>query len=167
MNKKTSYILRYFLLFIGLFFIVLGVSVSAKAGLGTSPISSVPYTFSKIFPMSLGTFTLFFNILLIALQILILRKQFKLIQLLQLPIIFVFSFFSDFTFNLLSGINPTNYISQWLFCILSFFLVALGVFCEVKADVIMLSGEGLVIAISYVTKKEFGKIKIIVDSSLV
>ena len=82
MNKLK----RYILFLIGLFVNALGVSLVTKASLGTSPISSIPYVLSLNFPFTLGNFTIVFSILLIILQILILRKNFKLENILQIPV---------------------------------------------------------------------------------
>lgn len=71
MNKVK----RYLVFVIGLFINSLGVSLITKASLGTSPISSIPYVLSLKLPMTLGEFTIFFSVLLILLQLLILRKN--------------------------------------------------------------------------------------------
>ena len=73
MNKLK----RYIIFLIGLFINSLGVSLITKANLGTSPISSIPYVLSLNFPLTLGNFTIIFSLLLIFLQLLILRKNFK------------------------------------------------------------------------------------------
>ena len=82
MNKLK----RYFLFLVGLFINSLGVSLVTRASLGTSPISSIPYVLSLNFPFTLGNFTIVFSLLLIALQILILRKNFKIENILQIPV---------------------------------------------------------------------------------
>ena len=46
MTDKTELIKRYIFLLAGLFVNGLGVSFITKAGLGTSPITSIPYTLS-------------------------------------------------------------------------------------------------------------------------
>ena len=74
MNKLK----RYIIFIIGLFINSLGVSLITKASLGTSPISSIPYVLSLNYPLTLGNFTIIFSILLIVLQIIILRKNFKI-----------------------------------------------------------------------------------------
>ena len=45
---------RYIIFLIGLFINSLGVSLITKAALGTSPISSIPYVLSLIFPISVS-----------------------------------------------------------------------------------------------------------------
>lgn len=69
---------RYIIFLIGLFINSLGVSFVTKASLGTSPISSIPYVLSLNFSLSLGQFTIIFSLFLIVLQLVILRKNFKL-----------------------------------------------------------------------------------------
>ena len=93
MNKLK----RYVIFLIGLFVNSLGVSLITKASLGTSPISSIPYVLSLSFPFTLGNFTIFFSIFLILLQLLILRKNFKLEHVLQIPVSIIFGYFIDLT----------------------------------------------------------------------
>ena len=68
---------RYLVFLVGLFVNSLGVSLITRADLGTSPISSIPYVLSLNFSVTLGEFTIAFSLLLIVLQLLILRKNFK------------------------------------------------------------------------------------------
>ena len=87
---------RYLIFLVGLFVNSLGVSLITKANLGTSPISSIPYVLSLNFPFTLGNFTIFFSIFLIVLQLIILRKNFKLEHILQIPVSIIFGYFIDF-----------------------------------------------------------------------
>ena len=107
MNKLK----RYVIFLIGLFVNSLGVSLITKASLGTSPISSIPYVLSLSFPFTLGNFTIFFSVFLILLQLLILRKNFKLEHVLQIPVSIVFGYFIDLTMLLFTWVNPQNYKS--------------------------------------------------------
>lgn len=68
---------RYLIFIIGLFINSTGVCLITKADLGTSPTSAIPYTLSLGFPLSMGTFTIAFNLLLIVLQIILYRKEFE------------------------------------------------------------------------------------------
>ena len=165
--KKENLLKRSIVLVIGLFIMALGVALSVKADLGTSPVSCVPYVLSLGFPITLGVLSIVINVLMILLQIVLLRKDYQLIQLLQFPVAFVFGFFIDFAMFLESGIQPPSYLFQWIFCLLSCVIIAFGVFLEVKANVTYLAGEGLSLAISKAFHKEFGKAKIGVDCTLV
>jgi cytidylate kinase len=68
---------------------------------------------------------------------------------------------------MVSGIEVSNYLSQAGLCLLSCVIIAFGVFLEVKAKVTYLAGEGLALAFAKTFKKDFGKVKVGVDSSLV
>ncbi len=116
----------------------------------------------------MGQITIVFNVLLILLQIILLRKKYKPVQLIQLPVVVIFGFFTDFTLYLVSGLQiPESYPVRLLVCLLSCALLAFGVFLEVKASVTYLAGEGVALALVETFKIEFGKAKIATDSSMV
>jgi len=158
---------RIILMVIGLFIMAFGVALSVKASLGTSPISCIPYVYSLGFPFSIGVASIVMSVILILLQIAVLQKEYQLIQLLQLPVALLFGFFTDLAMFMLSGLHPSNYLTQWFFCLLSCVVLAFGVFLEVKAKVTYLAGEGLALAIAKAFHLEFGKVKVGLDSSLV
>ena len=137
MNKLK----RYLLFLIGLFINALGVSLVTKANLGTSPISSIPYVLSLHFPLTLGNFTIIFSILLIVLQILILRKNFKMENILQIPVSVAFGYFIDLTMYLFFWVNPGNYAMKFVALIVGCTVLGFVVYLEVLADVVMLPGE--------------------------
>lgn len=146
----------------------MGISLMVKAQLGTSPISSMPYVVSlKYTSISLGVFTIIWNMILIVSQILILGKKFQTFQLLQIPLSFIFGSFVDFTRYMLSCISVHSYISCIILLFLGCFVLALGVSFTVLADVIMNSGEAFVQAIAIKTGKDFSSIKVAFDISLV
>ena len=164
MNNITQRILVFVS---GLFIMAFGVALSVKANLGVSPISCIPYIYSLRYPLTMGEITIIFNVFLILLQILLLRRKYRLFQLIQLPVVFVFGFFTDFTLYLVSDLTLSGYGWQGLLCMLSCVVIAFGVFLEVKAGITYLPGEGLAIGIAETWNKEFGKAKIWVDSSMV
>lgn len=145
----------------------LGVAFSIKADLGTSPISSVPYAASLIFPLTVGTATILMHVAFISLQILILRKHYQPMQLLQLPIAFFFGFMTDVALWLLQSVTYSSYTGQWGLCAAGIVLVAIGVTIEVLANAVPLAGEGLVLAICRVLPIKFGSMKVCFDVSLV
>ena len=166
MTDKTELIKRYIFLLAGLFVNGLGVSFITKAGLGTSPITSIPYTLSLGFTPTVGMFTLVFNIFLIILQVILLRRNFQLQNLLQLPIIALFSFFIDLTMSLLGFMQPETYAMKVVSLIVGCLILGFGVFMEMVANVAMLPGEATVRAVSDVFSTDFGKTKIAFDSSM-
>jgi len=164
---KTEYLKRYLFLGAGLLVMALGVAFSIKANLGTSPISSVPYAISLISPVTVGEATIAMHCVFILLQVLILRKRYQLIQLMQLPTAFVFGAMTDLAVWLLRGIAYSSYLEQWLLCIVGIAMVAVGVSMEVAANVVTLAGEGLVLAICKVIPVKFGSMKMCFDGILV
>ena len=169
LNKLPIYILkRYLLLLVGLSIMAFGVAFSIKASLGTSPISSVPYVASLFTPLTVGTATITMHCVFILLQILILRKNYHPIQLMQLPVAFFFGYLTDFGVWAVQGITCNTYWQQWIICLNGILLVAVGVSCEVKAGVVVLAGEGVVLAICKVLPKvKFGYMKVGFDVTLV
>lgn len=157
---------RYLIFLVGLFVNSLGVSLITKANLGTSPISSIPYVLSLNFPFTLGNFTIFFSILLIVLQLIILRKNFKLEHILQIPVSIIFGYFIDFAMILLSWVNPEEYLMKIVYLLIGCLILGVGVYMEVLADVVMLPGESFVRAIVLIWKTNFGTTKICFDVSM-
>lgn len=145
-----------------------GVAFSIKGNLGTSPISSVPYAVSQFTPLTVGTATIVMHCVFIVIQIAVLRKKYQLIQLMQLPVAFFFGYLTDFGVWAVQGLPCVNYMQQWLACLVGILLVAIGVSMEVKAGVVVLAGEGVVLALCQVIPKaKFGYMKEGFDVTLV
>ena len=160
-------ILRYVIYLISLFFISLGAAISIKANLGTSPIICLPYVSSLILKMSVGTVCLIFNVIFIAVQIILLRGDFERRQYLQIVVGTIFSLSIDFSMMLVSFLNPSDYLSQFATLLLSCLVVAFGVMLEVQTEVVYLPPDGIIVAISKVLNKDFPKVKPFFDTTLV
>lgn len=158
---------RYLFLFTGLVIMSFGVAFSIKGNLGTSPISSVPYVVNLFTPLTVGNATIIMHCVFILMQILILRRKYKLIQLMQLPVAIVFGYLTDLSIWVIQGITYSNYFHQWILCIIGIILVATGVSFEVTANVVTLAGEGVVLAICKVLPIKFGYMKVAFDVTLV
>ena len=151
----------------GLFILAFGIALSSKTGLGVSPSQSVSYVLSRIFPLSMGTFTMILNLCFFAGQLLILGKNFKPAIFLQLVVVFIFSYFTDLTLSVVAPLEITSYWGRLILCIVSCIIMGLGVFLEVKAGLIVMATEGFISALSDVIKKDFGITKILVDWSCI
>lgn len=71
------------ILSLGMIIASLGISLISSSGLGTTPISSLPFVASEVTGLT------------IVLQLLLLRKHFSRLNWLQLPLAFIFSVFLD------------------------------------------------------------------------
>lgn len=158
---------KYILMTMGLIIMAFGIAMSIKAGLGTSPISSMPYVISEFTPLTVGNITIIMHILFILLQIIILRKRYKAVQLLQLPVAIAFGYITDFAVFILGNVSCYNYAQQWFLCVMGILLVGIGVSFEVNAGVVTLAGEGLILAICQVLPIKFSDLKVIFDVTLV
>ena len=158
---------RIIFLCLGLTIMAFGVAFSIKAALGTSPISSVPYVTSTISGLSVGTTTIIMNFMFVLIQIAILRKKYDWFQLLQFPAAIVFGTMIDVAEYLLKPVEFSNYLEQWLLCVVGIFLVALGVSVEVMANLVTTAGEGIVLAICQVAPVKFSNMKVAFDVTLV
>ena len=126
----------------------------------------MPYVLSLNFSWSLGEFTIAFSVLLILLQILILRKNFRLEHLLQIPISIAFGYFIDLTMILLSSLNPSSYLIKLVCLIFGCVILGFGVYLEVLADVAMLPGESFVRAVTSTWNTDFGMTKVAFDVTI-
>lgn len=164
--SRLKIIIRYFIFITGLFFMGLGISLTTKSGLGTSPINSLPYVLSMIFHLTLGQFTFLLSILFLIGEIIILRNDFPKEQFLQVLVGPFFGLFVDLGMSIFSFLNPNIYIEKMIVLLSGCFVLALGVYLQVIANVIINPGEGLVKAIASKAEKRFGNIKIMFDSTL-
>lgn len=162
--NKTEIAKRYILFIISLFFAALGVAFTKHGELGVSPISSVANVMSLKFPsVSMGTWLIIWNCVLIVGQIAILRKSFQLIQLLQVPLSFLFGWFTDLGMWIVSFIPANSYPVRLVMVVAGVVILGFGISLSVIANVIMNSGEAFVKAVSDKCKKDFGNVKIAFD----
>lgn len=166
--QKSETAKRYLLFIISLFFCALGVALTKRGELGVSPISSVANILSFRFSdLSLGTWLIIWNCMLILGQIILLRKNFQIIQLLQIPLSVLFGWFTDFGMWIASFIPANAYPVRLGLVFLGIAVLGFGIALSVIANVIMNAGEAFVKAIADVTGKEFGNVKVVFDVSCV
>ena len=152
---------------VGIFTMTLGIALSCKADLGTSPISSVPWVLSMFTPWSIGEITIVLNLLFIIAQPILLRQIYWRELLGQLVTLLAFGYCIDFSMNLLSWVKPDTLFWQWFDCILSTIILAFGVFLCIRAKIFVAAGEGIVLVIAFVSKIKFSIIKNCFDCTLV
>ena len=84
-NRKPLYRFslrkRVFLFIVGIALAGFGVALTARASLGTSPISSLPYVLTFLTPLTFGTISFLMNALFVVAQVAILGKKFQKRQL--------------------------------------------------------------------------------------
>ena len=162
---------RYLLFVVGLYFLSAGIVLILRSSLGTTPISSVNYVLSLNTAFSLGTWTFLINLLLIVGQFWFVRDRMNrratVEILLQIPFSFLFGLFIDVNMVLTETLQPQHYILSIVLLLLGCLIQAVGVVLEIKPRVAMMSAEGFVSDASRRYNKDFGKMKVLFDVSLV
>ena len=149
----------------GVLVCAVGIAFITRAGLGTSPISSIPFVLSLITPVSMGVYTLSFNLFFLLCESLLVGR-FTVAQALQIPVTVLFSLCVDGALALI----PSRYGGPWtgsaIYLAIGCTIMSFGIYLEVFADVIMLPGEAFVRALARRIGRGFGNVKVCFDSSL-
>jgi uncharacterized membrane protein YczE len=149
----------------GLYIMAFGVAMSISANLGISPIACIPFIlFMGTHHFSVGFYTTLLNCIYILIQFLIIGKSFNKSEWLQLLIAFVFGYFTDFNiylFNLFS--LPEIYLFKITLTILSCFIVGVGIFFILQANLLTLPVIGIVKVFAIKFNKNYGHLKILSD----
>lgn len=172
-ERVVEFVWQHLWLLVSLYIMTLGVALSVRSNLGSSVISSIPMAFALAgqdhlaLPLTIGGYTNIMNIVLVAAQVVVLRKQFEPVQLLQLIIGFLFGALIDLNMVLTSYLD---YSSIWMQIAAQFVgcsVMAFGIAMEVRCGSVTMPGEGIQVALSRVTGVPFPRMKIIVDTILV
>lgn len=187
--KALNMIKRIIIYLIGLLIIAVGINLSKLSSLGISPVSSIPGVLSAKFPQaSLGSMVIVVYCVLVLAQLVVLRKKFKLKNILGVPVAIIFGLMVDFVgiseFKItLSGISigidktfsgfmmglpkPTNYGFSLIYLAISIIVIGIGVYIYLCPKLVPMPAEGLAGAISEVKDMKFGNCKTIVDVSMI
>lgn len=164
----TSRLIKSYSLFmLSLIVMGLGISLVTLAYLGTTPITSPPFTASFSVPISFGMLTMLMNFIFVLIQIILLGKEFKREQYLQLLVGPVLGAAIDGWSLIISLYLTENYLVKLGMVILGCIIIALSTIIQLKANVVNNPAEGIVKAIAYKKNKEFGDIKLYFDITLV
>ena len=152
---------RTLLMLAGIVVMALGIDIVVRAGLGNSPISACPNVLSLAFTqVSFGVFMLVWQCVLVAVQIVILRRDFRVVDLLQIPISVLFGLCIDLFVRLLGPLAPATYWQSCLWLVAGMAVLALGIVMMVLSRTVMNCGEAVVQAVSRKTGIRFGTVKV-------
>lgn len=153
-------IIKIMIYCIGLFIMAVGVTFSVKSNLGVSPVNAIPYVVSIILGVDQGLCVSVIFCSYIILQILILRKDFKFQNFLQILCASLFGYFVSFS-NMIFYFAPSeNYLVRLGYMLISIVLIGIGVFLYLEARLIPLPAEGVMMALKEKTVFEFHNIKV-------
>ena len=156
---------RYGIFLAGLFIASLGVAFSTRAGLGTSPVASVPYSVSLVSSgLSFGWWLNILSVIQILVQIVLLRKRCRPVELVvQLAVAFLYGYLTDFSCRLLDGLEPVSYPARFGVMLAGCAVLGLGIWIQYKGGVAMLPGEAMNRAVSLVTGRRYENVKVFFD----
>ncbi len=158
---------RLFVYVLGMFILALGVGISVKSDLGVSPVNSIPYVLSLVTGLEQGFLTTVIFCSYILIQIVLLRKNFKIIQLFQVACATLFGYFVTLCNKLLFFPSPETYPLKVCLALVSVILIAGGIFLYLCADLIPQPAEGLCLAIEKVFGWKYSSIKTVFDCTVV
>lgn len=168
--KKSSpaqWGLRVLFYVLGLFFLAMGVAFSVNSNLGVSPVNSLPYVISQVSGTAMSTCVIIVFCTYILLQVVILRKEFRPINLLQIVFSTIFGYFVDFAKWIVGDFALPTYFGQLGMLAISILFIAVGVVLYIEVDLVPMPMEGLSLAVAKKTKVPFHNMKIIVDCVVV
>ena len=91
------------------------------------------------------------------------RRRFPLIQLLQIPVSFLFGWFTDLSLRIVAPIPTDHYALQLLMVALGVLILGFGISLAVAADAVMNAGEAFVKTVADALHRNFGNVKIVFD----
>lgn len=151
----------------GIFLMAFGVGLSVKSNLGISPVNSVPYALSAITGIDQGMLTTLVFCIFILLQILLLRRDFRLHQLLQAACAALFGGFVSLSNHALGAVTLASYALRLAFSMASVLFISAGMFLYLSAELIPQPLEGLCLAIQARFGFRYANIKVGLDCMLV
>ncbi len=165
--SKKNFPLRCVMFVIGMITAACGIALVTNANLGTTPITTIPLALNAVIPLSVGAYVAMFNGLLVALQKVVLGPDFKYSSLFQLPPVFIFGMAVDVWLHLTSALSALPYFWRLLVLMAGIVVMSAGILIQVRSNVTVLPGDGIVIAMTLRTHHSFGSIKVITDCSMV
>ena len=164
-QSTGSMVRRYALFLTGLFIASMGVAFSTKAGLGTSPVASVPYSVSLVSPLlSFGSWLNLLSLIQILVQVTVLKGKCNWLEIaVQTALAFVYGYLTDFSCWLIRCIPVNGYAAQFGYMLLGCVILAFGIWVQFRGGVAMLPGEAMNRAISKVTGRRYENVKIFFD----
>ena len=146
----------------------LGVAFITTAALGTVPATAIPNVLAIVQErFTLGQYLFALSVIQVALQALLLKKDFQLIQITQLIPAVLLSYFVDFFMKVLVILPLGSYGLKILWLLVGTVILSFAIALEVKVDLVYLPLDALNKVIAQKTGKSFELIKTLNDCAMV
>ena len=147
-SPQDNLTLRVLRLFVGMFLAAFGISTITTAGLGTTPISTLPFVLAVLSGYSFGQTTFLVNVVFVIGQFMLLGRKLPWWNIFQLAAVFVFSAFIDLSMFLIAALKPEAWGGQLLMSLAGNLFLALGIVLQISSKTLVQPGEGIVLAIA-------------------
>ena len=152
---------RSLLYVLSLAILALGITLNTKTQLGVSPIVTVPFSVSQTLGLPLGITTFVYYLLLILLQKLLLGRDFRPLQYLQIAASLLTSLFIQ-GWDMLLPLPGALWL-RLLTLVLAIFLTGLGASLSLAMDIVPNPADGLAHAVGRKLKRDVGLGKNLID----
>jgi len=158
---------RVALCLLGNFVLAFGVAMAVKADLGITPVNSIAFVLSKVLSVDHGLMTGVIYAGYVLIQLILLRRDFRINNLLQAGAALMFGWFVFLCNHILAFPVPQFYPVRLLFLLAGVIIIGLGIMLYLRANILPQPAEGLILAIQKKTGWKLHNIKIAFDSSVV
>lgn len=143
-------------LVIGVMIVGCSSALTLKAAIGVGAWDALAQTGSSVTSIEVGTVGMCFNFLCILIQIIVLRKKFKIIQFLQIPVSILLGAIINFMlYQIYDNFTVTEYWINVFLLVLGYIISAFSVGMVMVLDIVTFALEGACMAISKISGKKF------------
>lgn len=152
---------------LGMFILAIGVTLSTRTNLGSSPITSVPYCLSYVMDWKIGDATLLvyssFVIVEVVCHIKMKERLMVVKDILQIPVCLIFTRFMNLFASMIP--NMTGPFRLQLACqLLAIVLIGIGMVLALNVRLIPNPSDGIIQTLADFTGKKLGTVKNIADA---
>ena len=166
---NLQFIKRLVVYLIGVYFTAVAIAISKLTPLGISPNSSHPNEISLILDANLGLVTAIVFASFVFIQWILLGKDFKVINFIQVLLSIIYGFFVNSAVALVNRVLPPcdTYLLQIIYTLVSAVLLGAAVKVYLAPKVMALPAEGLAQAVAQRFKIPFPTAKNVCDITIV
>ena len=166
---NLQFIKRVVVYLIGVYFTAVAIAISKMTPLGISPNSSLPNEISLILDANLGLVTAIVFASFVFIQWILLGKDFKVINFIQVLLSIIYGFFVNSAVALVNRVLPPcdTYLLQIIYTLVSAVLLGAAVKVYLAPKVMALPAEGLAQAVAQRFKIPFPTAKNVCDITIV
>ena len=157
---KEQFIKHLLIEIMGLILVAIGAAGIMKVTLGTGAYDALALSISSVTAIEVGTV----GLICIALQIVMLRKKYRLMFLLQIPVSFLMGMtINYFYYTVFAGMNSDSYMIRMILLFVFIIICSFGDAMMVASGMIGLPVESTCMIFAKNLKMEFGKVRQLAD----